>query len=58
MTHRWNWTRVSPNPAAFKTLMRQPPRIKVNALIELLLLKGVISKDELEEALREQTRKQ
>ncbi len=45
-------------PLPLETLMRQPPRIKVDALIELLLRKGVITQDDLEAALREQARKQ
>jgi len=45
-------------PAPLEALMRLPPRIKTDALIDVLLQKGVISKEALEEALRERVREQ
>ncbi len=43
-------------PAPLEALMRLPPRIKTDALIDVLLQKGVISKESLERALRERIR--
>jgi type IV pilus assembly protein PilB len=39
-----------------ETLMRLPPRIKVDALIEVLLQGGIISKEALEQAMRDRAR--
>jgi type IV pilus assembly protein PilB len=50
-----------PQPATaapLEALMRLPPRIKTDALIDVLLQKGVISKEALEEALRERVREE